>query len=143
MFGAFVRVTDAGLGCPDWPGCYGKASPIGAMTQIREAAQALPDGPVTVFKAWVEMLHRYVAAGLGLIIIVLVVLAHCDARRRASIGLAWFTGLCGRDLRRWSLARRGWRAPHVVVARSEEEALERLLRFHPSLGVGDLKRSAA
>lgn len=60
-----------------------------------------------------------------------------------AIGLAWFTGLCGRDLRRWSLARRGWRAPHVVVARSEEEALERLLRFHPSLGVGDLKRSAA
>ncbi len=60
-----------------------------------------------------------------------------------AIGLAWFTGLCGRDLRRWSLARRGWRAPHVVVARSEEDALERLLRFHPSLGVGDLKRSAA
>ena len=60
-----------------------------------------------------------------------------------AIGLAWFTGLCGRDLRRWSLARRGWRAPHVVVAHSEEEALERLLRFHPSLGVGDLKRSAA
>lgn len=60
-----------------------------------------------------------------------------------AIGLAWFAGLCGRDLRRWSLARRGWRAPHVVVARSEEDALERLLRFHPSLGVGDLKRSAA
>ncbi len=60
-----------------------------------------------------------------------------------AIGLAWFTGLCGRHLRRWSRARRGWRAPHVVVARSEEEALERLLRFHPSLGVGDLKRSAA
>jgi len=91
MFGAFVRVTDAGLGCPDWPGCYGKASPIGAMAQIREAAAVLPDGPVTVFKAWVEMLHRYVAAGLGLIIIALVVLAHRDARRRAGIGLAWFT----------------------------------------------------
>ena len=86
-----MRVTDASLGCPDWPGCYGKASPIGAMTQIREAAQALPDGPVTVFKAWVEMLHRYVAAGLGLIIIALVVLAHRDATRRASVGLAWLT----------------------------------------------------
>lgn len=60
-----------------------------------------------------------------------------------AIGLAWFTGLCGRDLRRWSLALRGWRAPHVVVARNEEEALERLLRFHPSLGLGDLKRGAA
>lgn len=91
MFGAFVRVTDAGLGCPDWPGCYGQASPVGAMSQIREAAQALPDGPVTVFKAWVEMLHRYVAAGLGLIIIALVILAHRDGTRRASTPLAWFT----------------------------------------------------
>jgi cytochrome c oxidase assembly protein subunit 15 len=91
MFGAFVRVTDAGLGCPDWPGCYGKASPIGAMSQIRQEAAALPDGPVTVFKAWVEMLHRYIAAGLGLIIIALVVLAHRDAQRRASVPLAWFT----------------------------------------------------
>ena len=59
-----------------------------------------------------------------------------------ALGLAWFAGLCGRDLRRWSLARRGWQAPHVVVARSEGEALERLLRFHPALGHGDLKRSA-
>ena len=91
MFGAFVRVTDAGLGCPDWPGCYGKASPIGAMAHIREAAAELPDGPVTVFKAWVEMLHRYVAAGLGLIIIALVVLAHRGARGQASVPLAWFT----------------------------------------------------
>lgn len=60
-----------------------------------------------------------------------------------ALGLAGFAGLNGRDLRRWSLARRGWRAPHVVVARNEEEALERLLRFHPTLGIGDLKRSAA
>ncbi len=91
MFGAFVRVTDAGLGCPDWPGCYGKASPIGAMAQIRQEAAALPDGPVTVFKAWVEMLHRYVAAGLGLIVIALLVLAYRDAARRASVPLAWLT----------------------------------------------------
>jgi len=60
-----------------------------------------------------------------------------------ALALAWFAGLCGRDLRRWALARSGWRAPHVVVARTEEEALERLLRYHPSLGAGDLKRSAA
>jgi hypothetical protein len=60
-----------------------------------------------------------------------------------ALGLAWFAGLCGRDLRRWSLARRGFRAPHVVVARTEEEALERLLRFHPGLGAGELKRGAA
>ena len=60
-----------------------------------------------------------------------------------ALGLAWFAGLCGRDMRRWALARRGFRAPHVVVARTEEEALARLLRFHPSLGAGDLQRRAA
>jgi cytochrome c oxidase assembly protein subunit 15 len=80
MFGAFVRVTDAGLGCPDWPGCYGKASPFGAMDAIRAEAAQRPDGPVTVFKAWVEMLHRYVAAGLGLIVIALAVMASRLAR---------------------------------------------------------------
>lgn len=106
MFGAFVRVTDAGLGCPDWPGCYGKASPIGAMDAIRAEAAQRPDGPVTVFKAWVEMLHRYVAAGLGLIVIALAVMATRVVRQHRStggagaspsgaslpgVGLAWFT----------------------------------------------------
>jgi len=81
MFGTFVRVTDSGLGCPDWPGCYGKASPLGAMDAIRAEAALRPDGPVTVFKAWVEMLHRYVAAGLGVIVIALAVMATRIARR--------------------------------------------------------------
>ncbi|MEI2415412.1 COX15/CtaA family protein [Orrella sp. JC864] len=69
MFGAFVRLTDSGLGCPDWPGCYGKLSPLGALGEIREAAQAMPYGPVTLSKAWIEMIHRYVGALLGLLII--------------------------------------------------------------------------
>jgi cytochrome c oxidase assembly protein subunit 15 len=81
MFGAFVRITDAGLGCPDWPGCYGKASPLGARDAIRAEAIERPHGPVTEFKAWVEMLHRYVAAGLGLIVIALAVMATRIARR--------------------------------------------------------------
>ena len=80
MFGAFVRVTDAGLGCPDWPGCYGKASPLGALDAIRAEAAQRPQGPVTEFKAWVEMLHRYIAAGLGLIVIALAVMATRLAR---------------------------------------------------------------
>jgi cytochrome c oxidase assembly protein subunit 15 len=58
MFGAFVRITDAGLGCPDWPGCYGQITPIGAINEIKAETALRPDGPVTVFKAWVEMLHR-------------------------------------------------------------------------------------
>jgi heme a synthase len=100
MFGAFVRVTDAGLGCPDWPGCYGKASPLGAIEAIRAEAAVRPDGPVTVFKAWVEMLHRYVAAVLGLMIIAIAVIASrarpggsaaSPELRRLAPTLAWIT----------------------------------------------------
>ncbi len=69
MFGAFVRLTDSGLGCPDWPGCYGQLSPVGAATHIREAFEAMPHGPVSFSKAWIEMIHRYVGAILGMLII--------------------------------------------------------------------------
>jgi cytochrome c oxidase assembly protein subunit 15 len=69
MFGAFVRLTDSGLGCPDWPGCYGSVTPVGAMQDIREAVKQMPDGPVTLPKAWIEMVHRYVGALLGFLII--------------------------------------------------------------------------
>lgn len=71
MFGAFVRLTDSGLGCPDWPGCYGSVTPIGAIDSIRQAVQVMPDGPVTMPKAWIEMIHRYVGALLGLLIIMI------------------------------------------------------------------------
>ena len=47
VFGAFTRLTDSGLGCPDWPGCYGHASPFGAHAPITEAQAAMPSGPVT------------------------------------------------------------------------------------------------
>ena len=56
MFGAFVRLTDSGLGCPDWPGCYGHFSPLGAGEHIRAALEAMPYGPVSAFKAWIEMI---------------------------------------------------------------------------------------
>lgn len=69
MFGAFVRLTDSGLGCPDWPGCYGQLSPVGAASHIREAFEAMPHGPVSFTKAWIEMVHRYVGALLGMLII--------------------------------------------------------------------------
>jgi len=75
MFGAFVRLTDSGLGCPDWPGCYGNITPLGAHDDIRQAAQAMPLGPVTLSKAWIEMTHRYVGSVLGLLIIGLVYMA--------------------------------------------------------------------
>jgi cytochrome c oxidase assembly protein subunit 15 len=75
LFGAFTRLTDSGLGCPDWPGCYGNASPLGASQAIDEAQQAMPTGPVTPGKAWVEMVHRYLAMGVGVLITVLAVAA--------------------------------------------------------------------
>src|SRR5665647_1209636 len=75
MFGAFTRLTDSGLGCPDWPGCYGNASPLGAHAAIVVAQSAMPTGPVTSGKAWVEMIHRYLATSVGMLILVLTVVA--------------------------------------------------------------------
>lgn len=80
MFGAFTRLTDSGLGCPDWPGCYGNASPVGAHAEISAAQQAMPTGPVTHGKAWVEMIHRYLATGVGVLIIALTVAAWRQQR---------------------------------------------------------------
>ena len=71
VFGAFTRLTDSGLGCPDWPGCYAAASPVGAHEHIEAAQAAMPTGPVTHGKAWIEMLHRYLASAVGLLIVVM------------------------------------------------------------------------
>jgi cytochrome c oxidase assembly protein subunit 15 len=81
MFGSFTRLTDSGLGCPDWPGCYGHSNPLSAGEPIRAAETALPSGPVTMTKAWIEMLHRYFAMAVGFLIIVLTVLAWRRWRR--------------------------------------------------------------
>ena len=73
LFGAFTRLSDSGLGCPDWPGCYGNASPLGAHADIAKAQAELPTGPVTRNKAWIEMIHRYLATGVGVLILVIAV----------------------------------------------------------------------
>ena len=75
MFGAFTRLTDSGLGCPDWPGCYGQANPIQAHAEIRAAETLMPTGPVTVSKAWIEMIHRYLAMAVGVLIIAIMIVA--------------------------------------------------------------------
>ena len=90
LFGAFTRLTDSGLGCPDWPGCYGNASPIGAHADIHTAETALPTGPVTRGKAWIEMTHRYLATGVGVLITVLTVLAWRDRRRGVGAVSPWW-----------------------------------------------------
>lgn len=97
MFGAFTRLTDSGLGCPDWPGCYGQANPFLAHADIHAAQTLMPGGPVSVMKAWIEMIHRYLAMGVGVLIIALVASAWRNWRksgRRQSAFNPWLpTGL--------------------------------------------------
>lgn len=88
LFGAFTRLTDSGLGCPDWPGCYGSVSPLGAHADISAAQQAMPTGPVTHSKAWVEMIHRYLATGVGVLILVLASVGWVE-RKRLAVSVAW------------------------------------------------------
>ncbi|ATJ82916.1 heme A synthase [Halomonas beimenensis] len=83
LAGAWTRLVDAGLGCPDWPGCYGELV-------VPDAARALvhsPEAPLEAAKAWMEMLHRYLAAALGLMVLVLVALG--TALRRRLSGYPW------------------------------------------------------
>jgi cytochrome c oxidase assembly protein subunit 15 len=94
VFGAFTRLTDSGLGCPDWPGCYGEANPFLAHEEIRAAETLMPSGPVTVMKAWIEMIHRYLAMGVGVLII-------------ASLIIGW---------RRWKQTGEPRYAPRLPVA---------------------------
>ncbi|HEU4708743.1 MAG TPA: COX15/CtaA family protein [Methylophilaceae bacterium] len=72
--GAFVRLSDAGLGCPDWPGCYGHLSVPESEAAIAHAQSVFPDKPIEAHKAWKEMIHRYLAGILGLIILSLFVM---------------------------------------------------------------------
>ncbi len=90
LFGAFTRLTDSGLGCPDWPGCYGQSSPLEAHTQIASAQSSMPTGPVTHGKAWIEMLHRYLATAVGGLIIVLTAW-QWHRRRRSPLSPWWAT----------------------------------------------------
>ena len=90
VFGAFTRLTDSGLGCPDWPGCYGSVSPLGAQAEIHAAQTAMPDGPVTWNKAWIEMIHRYLAMTVGALILVMAIFSWVE-RRRMPVSPWWAT----------------------------------------------------
>lgn len=73
--GAYVRLSDAGLGCPDWPGCYGHLTVPDEAHEIEAASVAHPERPVEGAKAWKEMIHRYLAGTLGLLIMIMAFLA--------------------------------------------------------------------
>lgn len=75
IFGAFTRLTDSGLGCPDWPGCYGQANPWQSLSAIQSAQALMPHGPVTLQKAWIEMIHRYLAMCVGVLIVAQMIIS--------------------------------------------------------------------
>jgi cytochrome c oxidase assembly protein subunit 15 len=82
VLGAYVRLSHAGLGCPDWPGCYGQLTWPVETHDIQQANEAFPERPVESSKAWKEMVHRYLAGILVLIVLAINVLAW-RARRPA------------------------------------------------------------
>lgn len=91
MLGAYVRLSDAGLGCPDWPGCYGRLTVPSDAESIAAANAGHPQRPVESAKAWKEMVHRYLASALGLIIIVIAAVAWNRRKEQgAPVALAWF-----------------------------------------------------
>ncbi|AXQ27687.1 heme A synthase [Solimonas sp. K1W22B-7] len=102
VLGAFVRLSDAGLGCPDWPGCYGHLGVPQEAHDVARAEQNFPQRPVEAHKAWKEMIHRYFASTLGLLIVALAVMSGKLRHRGAPqvlplvlAGLVVFQGLLG------------------------------------------------
>ena len=87
-FGAYTRLTDSGLGCPDWPGCYGTLSVPESIDQIEKAQAVYPDSPIEVEKAWIEMIHRYIAGILGIMILVIAFMS-IKLRDQINYSLKW------------------------------------------------------
>ncbi len=103
MLGAYVRLSHAGLGCPDWPGCYGRLAAPSQPEAVAAANAAFPERPVHTAKAWKEMVHRYLASGLGFAILALAALAWAGRRSAGLpvglptllVALVVFQGLLG------------------------------------------------
>lgn len=116
--GAFVRLSEAGLGCPDWPGCYGHATPFQARGEIARVVSQFPEGPVSLAKAWKEMTHRYVAGLLGILVFVMWLYAWRQRRYRGVatllVGVVGLQALLGM----WTvtqLLKPVWVACHLVL----------------------------
>ena len=117
VLGAFTRLKDAGLGCPDWPTCYGQAVWPQTSEQIAAAEQAFPDAPFEQSKAWPEVVHRYFAGTLGFLIVLIGALAIKHRRLKDQpfklplllVGLVIAQGLFGM----WTVTLKLW--PQVVT----------------------------
>ena len=121
MLGAWTRLVDAGLGCPDWPGCYGFLTVPNESHEIAIAEQRFPASPVEVEKGWPEMIHRYFAGTLGLLILGLTVLAYSRKNEQQGFNLprGHLTGLlvlvvCQAAFGMWTVTLKLW--PQVVSA---------------------------
>lgn len=118
ILGAYTRLVHAGLGCPDWPGCYGFLGIPRSESAIQLAEMRFPDDPVDVFKAWAEMIHRYAAGILGLVILGL---ALFSLRKRhipgypvgLSFGLLVLV-ICQAAFGMWTVTLKLW--PQIVTA---------------------------
>lgn len=113
VLGAYTRLVDAGLGCPDWPGCYGQLGVPSTAREVAEAEAAYPDAPVDAEKAWTEMVHRYAAAALGAAILAILALALKAGRPwRLAAGLAVLVVAQG-AFGAWTVTLKLW--PQVVT----------------------------
>ncbi len=118
ILGAYTRLVHAGLGCPDWPGCYGFLT-VPQSDHALEAAQLrFPDDPVEAFKAWAEMIHRYAAGALGLVILSLAVIGISQRRNPdypTGLGLGLLAlVICQALFGMWTVTLKLW--PQVVTA---------------------------
>lgn len=87
---AYVRLSGAGLGCPDWPSCYGQFVISGEADFKSRAAQAFPDKPLDIVKAWKQMSYRYAAASLGIFIVLLALMSFRQKQARlVSLATSW------------------------------------------------------
>ena len=111
VLGAYVRLSNAGLGCPDWPGCYGHFTPAGAAADRQIATAPLNGRPLQIGKAWREMVHRYAAGTLGFLIVCLTAMGIAWRRERllpvgyvaALLGIVILQGALGMLTVTWQL----------------------------------------
>ena len=115
--GAYTRLADAGLGCPDWPGCYGFLTVPDQVDELNVATQRYPDAPVEFVKAWWEMGHRYIAGALLLLVFGILVMAYRGREREDTpvklASVLMFVILCQAAFGAWTVTLKLW--PQVVT----------------------------